>query len=158
VAKLQDLPHPHMGQVQPPHTGTLPGPPPLPDGANTCGTQYHGKLSAAALLLKWQGINQNVILPMKLQAWHAAAPPDTPRNTPKLAGKWLYFHYCTEDFFVMPNQKVNAFFTHVDLVQPGLWHWDSLHPIMDWLVQPTAAELGLLLTQAGTQALLHGLS
>ncbi len=156
VAKLQDLPHPHMGQVQPPHTGTLPGPPPLPDGANTCGTQYHSKLSVVTPLLKWQGINQNVTLPMKLWALHAAAPPDAPRNTPELAGKWLCFHYCTEGLFCHAQSEGKCSFAHVDLAQPGLWHWGSLHPIMDWLAQLAAAELGLSLTQVGTQALLRG--
>jgi len=74
---LQDPLPPHMGTQwqrdhctpaapRPPCTGTPLGPPTPSDGANPRRTQYHGKLSAAIPLLKWQGINQNETLPMKL--------------------------------------------------------------------------------------------
>jgi len=77
VIALQDPPPPHMGQQRhrdrctpaapkPPCTHAPPGPPTPSDGADPQGTQYHGKLSAVIPLLKWQGINQNETLPMKL--------------------------------------------------------------------------------------------
>jgi len=77
VIALQDPLPPHTGPQwhrdhhtpvapRPLHTHTQPGPPTPSDGASPHGTQYHGKLSAVIPLLKWQGINQNETLPMKL--------------------------------------------------------------------------------------------
>jgi len=167
VVALQDPSPPHTGPQRhrdrrtpaapgPPRTHAPPGPPTPSDGADPQGTQYHGKLSAAIPLLKWQGINQNETLPMKLRAWRAAAPPNAPRNTPDLAGKWLCFRYCTAGLFCRAQTEGECSFAHVDLAQTGLWHRDSLCPITAWLALPAAAELGLSLTQVGVQASSRG--
>ena len=133
-----------------------PGGPPQPARdrrSETSAPILNGKSSATIALLKWRGITQgNGNLQEALTTWRTAGPPGTTRFTPKIAGKWLCFKFCTEGLFCTPPPGITCYFTHVDLAQPHTWNNTTLRPILDFLALPDSTTLGLSLTPAGVQA------
>jgi len=115
--------------------------------------QSQGKSSAVVLLLCWTGITGTASLPDPLTAWRTAAPADVTRTTPKLAGKFLCFKFCTEGLFCEPVTGRACTFAHVDLTQPNPWNKITLHPLVGFMAQPSVPVLGITLTPAGHQAM-----
>jgi len=132
--------------------GSASGPPPGYADSSS------GKLSAAIPLLKWSGIETSTTLPIQLKAWRTAAPPGTVRYTPKIAGKFLCFKFCTEGLFCKVGSGKTCPFTHVDLSQPDAWSREALEPLLNFLTQPGVDNLGLSLTPAGIRATAQGTS
>jgi len=132
--------------------GSASGPPPGYADSSS------GKLSAAIPLLKWSGIETSTTLPIQLKAWRTAAPPGTVRYTPKIAGKFLCFKFCTEGLFCKVGSGKTCPFTHVDLSQPDAWSWEALEPLLNFLTQLGVDNLGLSLTPAGIRATAQGTS